>query len=66
MSLEDYKDWNKEQVKARYRELKKEFFDLRMQSGTGQLTDYSKIKKVRREIARLLTYAKQQGFEKVR
>lgn len=66
MSLEDYLDWNEAQVKARYVELKKEFFDLRLQSGIGQLTDYSKIKKVKREIARLLTYAQKQGFEKIR
>ncbi|MFH1515380.1 MAG: 50S ribosomal protein L29 [bacterium] len=66
MSLEKYLDWNNAQVKARYKELKKEFFDLRLKSGIGQLTDYSKIKKVKREIARLLTYAKKQGFMKVR
>lgn len=66
MSLEDYKDWNKDQIKARYKELKKEYFDFRFKSGTAQLTDYSKIKKVKREIARLLTYARQKDFEKIR
>lgn len=66
MSLEDYKNWNIDQVKARYVELKKESFDLRFQAGTGQLTNYSKIKKVKREIARLLTYARVKGFENVR
>ena len=30
MSLEEYKDWNKDQVSARYKELKKEAFDLRL------------------------------------
>lgn len=65
MSLEEYKDWNIDQVKARYKELKKDWFDLRFQAGTSQLTDYSKIKKVKREIARLLTYATQKGFENV-
>lgn len=66
MSLEEYKDWNIDQVKARFKELKKEFFDLRLQAGTSQLTNYSRIKKVKREIARLLTYASQKGFENVR
>ena len=66
MSLEDYTDWNIDQVKARYKELKKESFDLRIKSGTAQLTDYSRIKKVKRELARLLTYARQKGFENIR
>lgn len=66
MSLNEYKNWNIDQVKARYKELKKELFDLRMKSGLNQLTDYSKIKKTKREIARLLTYAKQAGFKNIR
>jgi large subunit ribosomal protein L29 len=66
MSLEKYKDWNSDMVKARYKELKKEAFDLRIKAGIGQMTDYSKVKKVKREIAQLLTYAKQKGFTKIR
>ena len=66
MSLEEFKNWNIDQVKARYKELKKESFDLRLKSGTGQLTDYSQVKKVRKQLAQLLTYAKQKGFKNIR
>ena len=66
MSLNEYKGWNIDQVKARYKELRKELFDLRMKSGLNQLTDYSKVKKMKREIAKLLTYAKREGFNNIR
>lgn len=36
-------------------DLRKEQFNLRMQSGTGQLTQTHQIKNVRREIARTKT-----------
>lgn len=36
-------------------ELRKEAFKLRMQRGSGQLARASEIKRVRREIARVLT-----------
>lgn len=66
MSLEEYKGWNIDQIKAQYKELKKELMSLRMKSGMNQLTDYSKIKKARKSIARLLTYAKIKKFDKIR
>jgi large subunit ribosomal protein L29 len=39
--------------------LKKEQFNLRFQRATGQLTNTSRVKQVRRDIARLLTMAQQ-------
>jgi len=36
-------------------ELSRERFNLRMQKGTGQLSKPDQLKKVRREIARILT-----------
>jgi len=66
MSLNEYKGWNVDQVKARYKELRKELFDLRMKAGLNQLTSYSKVKKTRREIARLLTFAKREKFGNIR
>ncbi len=44
------KEANKELV-----ELKKSLMKLKVDSGMGQLTDYSKIKKTKKEIARFLT-----------
>jgi len=66
MSLAEFKGWNLDQVKARYKELKKELFELRVKAGMNQLTDSAKIEKARRELARLLTYAKQQDFKNIR
>jgi len=36
-------------------ELRKEEFSLRMKRGTGQLSDTSRFKKIRREVARIKT-----------
>jgi len=66
MSLDEYKGWNIDQIRARYKEIKKELMDLRIKSGLNQLTDYSRIKKTRRSLARLLTYAKIRKFDKIR
>jgi ribosomal protein L29 len=66
MRAEDYKGWNIDQVRARYKELKRELFDQRIKSGVNQLQDYSKLKKTKKAIAKLLTYAKREGFSKIR
>jgi large subunit ribosomal protein L29 len=43
------------QLQAELLELRKEQFNLRMQRGTGQLTNPSRFKVVRRQIARVKT-----------
>ena len=45
---------------ARLRELSEEMFRLRFQFATRQLTNTSRIRTVRREIARMLTLQRQQ------
>lgn len=42
-------------------ELRKEEFSLRMRRGTGQLSDTSRFKKIRRDVARIKTILKQQA-----
>lgn len=42
-------------------ELRKEEFSLRMKRGTGQLSDTSRFKKIRREVARIKTILNQQA-----
>lgn len=41
--------------------LRKEEFDLRMSRGTGQLSDTSRFKKIRREVARIKTVLNEQA-----
>tara|TARA_Y100001934_G_scaffold265689_1_gene344171 strand:- start:525 stop:722 length:198 start_codon:yes stop_codon:yes gene_type:complete len=46
---------DKSQLQSELLELRKEQFNLRMQQGTGQLTNSSRFKQVRRQIARIKT-----------
>lgn len=41
--------------------LRKEEFNLRMQRGTGQLSNTSRFKKIRRDVARIKTILNQQA-----
>ncbi len=42
-------------------ELRKEEFSLRMKRGTGQLSDTSRFKKIRRDVARIKTILNEQA-----
>ena len=46
---------DKSHLQSELLELRKEQFNLRMQQGTGQLTNSSRFKQVRRQIARIKT-----------
>jgi large subunit ribosomal protein L29 len=48
-------DMDSTELKTELLELRKEQFNLRMQRGTGQLTNSSRFKVVRRQIARIKT-----------
>ncbi|MBT4357630.1 MAG: 50S ribosomal protein L29 [Proteobacteria bacterium] len=48
-------DMGAPELKTELLELRKEQFNLRMQRGTGQLTNPSRFKVVRRQIARIKT-----------
>ncbi|MDB3945215.1 50S ribosomal protein L29, partial [Gammaproteobacteria bacterium] len=48
-------DMDSTELKVELLELRKEQFNLRMQRGTGQLTNSSRFKVVRRQIARIKT-----------
>ena len=49
------KEMGKDELKAELLELRKEQFNLRMQNSTGQMTNSSRFKVIRREIARIKT-----------
>ena len=48
-------DMDSTELKGEFLELRKEQFNLRVQRGTGQLTNSSRFKVVRRQIARIKT-----------
>lgn len=48
-----------EEISSRIEEIREEYFKLRFQFATGQLTDHSRFKLVRRNIARMETILRQ-------
>ncbi len=55
MELKDLRAKSADELKAHLLDLRKEQFSLRMQKGTGQLTQTHQIRSVRREIAQVKT-----------
>ena len=61
VSAEDLRAKSQDQLKDQLSKLKKEQFNLRFQSATGQLEKTSRVKQVRREIARINTILREQA-----
>ncbi len=57
--LSDFKAMSEDQLNDELLKLKKEQFNLRFQRATGQLENTSRVRVVRREIARAKTIAAQ-------
>ena len=55
MADKSVKEMGKDELKTELIELRKEQFNLRMQNSTGQMTNSSRFKVIRREIARIKT-----------
>lgn len=58
--VKDLSGKNAEQLNEELAALRKEQFNLRMQSATGQLTQTSRIGEVRKKIARVKTFMQKQ------
>jgi len=56
MKASELRELTHEQLDDRLRELREELFNLRFQYATRQLTNTSRIREVRRDIARVLTF----------
>jgi large subunit ribosomal protein L29 len=56
---EDLKELNAEDLAQKLHALKLELFDLRMQRAEGKLARPHRIKQVRRDVARVLTFLKE-------
>ena len=55
MADKSVKEMGKTELEIELLELRKEQFNLRMQNSTGQMTNSSRFKVIRREIARIKT-----------
>ncbi len=52
---DNYAQMDAKALKNKADELKKELFELRMQASTMHVKDYSQFRKVRKDVARVLT-----------
>ena len=59
MDPKDLRGLTPEELRQKARELKKELFHLRVQSVTGRVENPTRIKTVKREIARVNTIARE-------
>ena len=55
MKPSEIREMSAAEINAKVKELRNEAMNLRFQDVSGQLTDYSRVREVRRDIARLLT-----------
>ena len=61
MKLEDFKNKSIDQLQSSLMEFKKEAFNLRFQKANGQLDNTSRVRIVRRSVARIMTLMKQKA-----
>lgn len=59
MKAEEFRDMSIDQLDDQLLKLKKEQFNLRFQTASGQLENTSRVRELRRDIARVLTIAQQ-------
>jgi ribosomal protein L29 len=60
---ETLKKSNKPELIQEIDALRREYFKLRLNSSTAHIKDYSQFKKLRRNIARAMTYLRQQDMQ---
>ena len=63
MNAKELHDKTPDQLREELANLKKEQFNLRFQKATGQLEKTSRVKEVRRDIARIKTIARQKAAD---
>ena len=60
MNAQELRDKTPDQLREQLATLKKESFNLRFQQATGQLENTARVRKVKRDTARVLTVLNQQ------
>ena len=63
MKSSEIRALNPEEIKTKLADAREELMKLRFQQVTGQLTDTSRLRIVRRDIARMETILREQMFE---
>jgi large subunit ribosomal protein L29 len=64
MKLKEIKNLSETELRSREGELRREVFNLRIQKTVGQVENPLRARTARRELARVLTVAKQQSAGK--
>lgn len=64
MKVKELRALNQNELSAKLKDLKEEYFNLRFQHGVGQLENTSMLSKVRKNIARLETVVREQQLSK--
>ena len=60
-SLKEFKKLNSGQITEKIDQLRKDLFDLRFKQATRQLNETHKFKKIKKQVAQLLTISKSQS-----
>ncbi len=60
MSLSEFKDQNPDQLKQLLGQLRQQLLDLRVQKTTQKVKDVSQFRKLRKDVARILTLLQKQ------
>lgn len=63
MKTKEIRDLTLEELRHQYEESAKELFNLRVQQATGQLEKPSRLRELRRDLARMLTVQNEQKKE---
>ena len=67
MKIKDLRELSNKELEGKIRESKKELFNLRLKQSTGTLEKPSKIKELRKEVARMKTIMRERELnEEVR
>jgi large subunit ribosomal protein L29 len=59
----EIRELSEDKLKAELDEARENYFKLRFQLSTGQLTDYNQLKTARKEIARMATILRERQIE---
>ncbi len=63
MKPAELRDLEPQELSDRLRDFKEELFNLRFQLATGQLDDHRRLRRVRRDIARVSTFLRQKEID---
>ncbi|MBE3583622.1 MAG: 50S ribosomal protein L29 [Limnochordaceae bacterium] len=66
MKASEIRELDAEELQRRLSGLKEELFNLRFQLATGQLENTSRVREVRKDIARILTNLRERELEQER